>query len=134
MIKRLNHGRRVLFTQLKFGETYYEYYTDSTDKFVGFDGYVAIFEEHIFFAYKKCKFYEINQNQVLNYNIIENDSMNSMNSMNSINLMDQSYSIRNASNYLNSEVNVDADLDLVNQIGKAFGNINLRTLDSQFFF
>jgi hypothetical protein len=51
--------KRVLFSQLKIGETYYEYYTDSRDKFVGFDGYLAIFEEHIFFAYKKCKFYEI---------------------------------------------------------------------------
>ena len=52
-------NKRILFTQLKVGQTYYEYYTDSRDKFVGFDGYLAIFEEHIFFAYKKCKFYEI---------------------------------------------------------------------------
>ena len=51
--------KRVLFSQLKVGQTYYEYYSDSRDKFVGFDGYVAIFEEHIFFAYKKCKFYEM---------------------------------------------------------------------------
>lgn len=51
--------KRVLFTQLKVGQTYYEYYTESRDKFVGFDGYLAIFEEHIFFAYKKCKFYEL---------------------------------------------------------------------------
>ena len=51
--------RRVLFSQLKVGETYYEYYTDSRDKFLGFDGYVAVFKEHIFFAYKKCKFYEL---------------------------------------------------------------------------
>ena len=51
--------KRVLFSQLKVGQTYYEYYTDSRDKFVGFDGYLAIFEEHIFFAYKKCKFYEL---------------------------------------------------------------------------
>lgn len=51
--------KRVLFSQLKVGQTYYEYYTDSRDKFVGFDGYLAIFEEHIFFAYKKCKFYEM---------------------------------------------------------------------------
>jgi hypothetical protein len=51
--------KRVLFSQLKVGQTYYEYYSDSRDKFVGFDGYIAIFEEHIFFAYKKCKFYEM---------------------------------------------------------------------------
>ena len=51
--------KRVLFSQLKVGQTYYEYYTNSRDKFVGFDGYLAIFEEHIFFAYKKCKFYEM---------------------------------------------------------------------------
>ena len=51
--------KRVLFTQLKVGQTYYEYYSDSSDKFIGFDGYLAIFEEHIFFAYKKCKFYEM---------------------------------------------------------------------------
>ena len=51
--------KRVLFSQLKVGQTYYEYYSDSRDKFVGFDGYLAIFEEHIFFAYKKCKFYEM---------------------------------------------------------------------------
>jgi hypothetical protein len=51
--------RRVLFSQLKVGETYYEYYTDSRDKFVGFDGYSAIFKQHIFFAYKKCQFYEL---------------------------------------------------------------------------
>ena len=51
--------RRILFSQLKVGETYYEYYTDSRDKFVGFDGYCAIFKQHVFFAYKKCKFYEL---------------------------------------------------------------------------
>jgi len=51
--------RRVLFSQLKVGETYYEYYTDSRDKFVGFDGYCAIFKQHVFFAYKKCQFYEL---------------------------------------------------------------------------
>jgi hypothetical protein len=51
--------KRVLFSQLKVGQTYYEYYSDSRDKFLGFDGYLAIFEEHIFFAYKKCKFYEM---------------------------------------------------------------------------
>ena len=51
--------KRILFTQLKVGQTYYEYYSDSRDKFIGFDGYLAIFEEHIFFAYKKCKFYEM---------------------------------------------------------------------------
>ena len=51
--------RRVLFSQLKVGETYYEYYTDSRDKFVGFDGYCAIFKQHVFFAYKKCEFYEL---------------------------------------------------------------------------
>ena len=50
---------RVLFSQLKTGTTYYEYYTDSRDTFLGFDGYVAVFREHIFFAYKKCKFYEL---------------------------------------------------------------------------
>lgn len=51
--------RRVLFSQLKVGETYYEYYTDSRDKFVGFDGYCAIFKQNVFFAYKKCQFYEL---------------------------------------------------------------------------
>jgi hypothetical protein len=51
--------KRVLFSQLKVGETYYEYYTDSRDKFLGFDGYCAIFREHVFFAYKKCEFYEL---------------------------------------------------------------------------
>lgn len=51
--------RRVLFSQLKVGETYYEYYTDSRDKFIGFDGYCAIFKNNIFFAYKKCEFYEL---------------------------------------------------------------------------
>jgi hypothetical protein len=51
--------RRVLFSQLKVGETYYELYTDSRDKFVGFDGYCAIFKHNVFFAYKKCKFYEL---------------------------------------------------------------------------
>jgi hypothetical protein len=51
--------RRVLFSQLKVGETYYEYYTDSRDKFVGFNGYCAIFKQNVFFAYKKCKFYEV---------------------------------------------------------------------------
>lgn len=55
----VNLKKRVLFSQLKVGETYYEYCTDSRDKFIGFDGYLAIFEEHIFFAYKKCKFYEL---------------------------------------------------------------------------
>jgi hypothetical protein len=51
--------RRVLFSQLKVGETYYECYTDSRDKFVGFDGYCAIFKQNVFFAYKKCRFYEL---------------------------------------------------------------------------
>lgn len=51
--------KRVLFSQLKVGETYYEYYTDSRVKFLGFDGYCAIFKEHIFFAYKKCEFYQL---------------------------------------------------------------------------
>ena len=51
--------KRVLFSQLKVGETYYEYYTDSRDKFVGFDGYCAIFKDNVFFAYKKCEFYEL---------------------------------------------------------------------------
>ena len=51
--------KRVLFSQLKIGETYYEYYTDTRDKFVGFDGYCAIFKYNIFFAYKKCEFYEL---------------------------------------------------------------------------
>ena len=51
--------KRVLFSQLKVGETYYEYYTDCRDKFIGFDGYCAIFKEHVFFAYKKCEFYEL---------------------------------------------------------------------------
>ena len=53
------HLKRVLFSQLKVGETYYEYYTDCRDKFIGFDGYCAIFKEHVFFAYKKCEFYEL---------------------------------------------------------------------------
>lgn len=51
--------KRVLFSQLKVGETYYEYYTDSRVKFLGFDGYCAIFKENIFFAYKKCEFYQL---------------------------------------------------------------------------
>jgi hypothetical protein len=51
--------RRVLFSQLKVGEVYYEYYTDSRDKFIGFDGYCAIFKKNVFFAYKKCEFYEL---------------------------------------------------------------------------
>ncbi len=51
--------KRVLFSQLKVGETYYEYYTDSRDKFIGFDGYCAIFKQHVFFAYKKCEFYQL---------------------------------------------------------------------------
>ena len=62
-MKPLNLGplqlKRVLFSQLKVGETYYEYYTDSRDKFTGFDGYCAIFKHNIFFAYKKCEFYEL---------------------------------------------------------------------------
>ena len=62
-MKPLNLGplqlKRVLFSQLKVGETYYEYYTDCRDKFIGFDGYCAIFREHVFFAYKKCEFYEL---------------------------------------------------------------------------
>ena len=53
------HLKRVQFSQLKVGETYYEYYTDCRDKFIGFDGYCAIFKEHVFFAYKKCEFYEL---------------------------------------------------------------------------
>lgn len=51
--------KRILFSQLKVGETYYEYYTDSRDKFIGFDGYCAIFKYNVFFAYKKCEFYEL---------------------------------------------------------------------------
>ena len=50
---------RVLFSQLKVGEVYYEYYSDSRDKFVRFDGYCAIFKNNVFFAYKKCEFYEL---------------------------------------------------------------------------
>ena len=53
------HLERVLFSQLKVGETYYEYYTDSRDKFIGFDGYCAIFKNNVFFAYKKCEFYKL---------------------------------------------------------------------------
>ena len=53
------HLKRILFSQLKVGETYYEYYTDCRDKFIEFDGYCAIFKEHVFFAYKKCEFYEL---------------------------------------------------------------------------
>ncbi len=51
--------RRVLFSQLKVGEVYYESYTDSRDTFVGFDGYCAIFKNNVFFAYKKCEFYTL---------------------------------------------------------------------------
>jgi hypothetical protein len=51
--------KRILFSQLKVGETYYEYYTDSRDNFVGFDGYCAIFKNNVFFAYKKCEFYKL---------------------------------------------------------------------------
>jgi hypothetical protein len=51
--------KRVLFSQLKVGETYYEYYTDTRDKFIGFDGYCAIFKHNVFFAYKKYEFYEL---------------------------------------------------------------------------
>ena len=51
--------KRVLFSQLKVGEVYYEYYTDSRDTFVGFDGYCAIFKNNVFFAYKKCEFYKL---------------------------------------------------------------------------
>ena len=62
-MKPLNLGplrlKRVLFSQLKVGETYYEYYTDSRDKFIGFNGYCAIFKYNVFFAYKKCEFYEL---------------------------------------------------------------------------
>lgn len=50
--------KRVLFSQLKVGRIYYEQYTGYRDKFVEFDGYSAVFEENIFFAYKRCKFYE----------------------------------------------------------------------------
>jgi len=57
-MKRFNM-RRILFSQLKVGETYYEYYTDCRDKFIGYDGYCAIFKQNVFFAYKKCKFYEL---------------------------------------------------------------------------
>ena len=53
------NSRRVLFSQLKVGEVYYEYYTDSRDKFLGFDGYCAIFENNVFFAYKKYDFYKL---------------------------------------------------------------------------
>jgi len=60
-MKKLNNLqlRRVLFSQLKVGETYYEYYSDSRDKFLGFDGYCAIFKNNVFYAYKKCQFYEL---------------------------------------------------------------------------
>jgi len=51
--------RRVLFSQLKVGEVYYESYTDRRDTFVGFDGYCAIFKNNVFFAYKKCEFYAL---------------------------------------------------------------------------
>ena len=50
---------RVLFSQLKVGEIYYEYYTDTRDKFLRFDGYCAIFENNVFFAYKKYDFYRL---------------------------------------------------------------------------
>lgn len=67
---------RVLFSQLKVGITYYEYYTDSRDTFLGFDGYVAVFEEHIFFAYKKCKFYElIPFKQIVYDRILDNERL-----------------------------------------------------------
>jgi hypothetical protein len=48
--------KRVLFSQLKVGETYYEYYTDCRDKFIGFDGYCAIFKEHVFLLIKNVNF------------------------------------------------------------------------------
>ncbi len=66
---------RVLFSQLKIGTTYYEYYTNSRDKFLGFDGYVAVFEEHIFFAYKKCKFYELIPFKQIVYDRILNEGL-----------------------------------------------------------
>ena len=67
---------RILFSQLKVGTTYYEYYTDSRDTFLGFDGYVAIFQQNIFFAYKKCKFYElIPFKQIVHYRILDNERL-----------------------------------------------------------
>ena len=51
--------KRVLFSQLKVGETYYEYYTDSRDKFIGFDGYCAIFKNNIFFGRRNRTIKEI---------------------------------------------------------------------------
>jgi len=76
MIDHLNL-KRVLFSQLKVGEVYYECYTDSRDTFLGFDGYCAIFKNNVFFAYKKCEFYtlipfkEIIQRNMIQRNMIQ---------------------------------------------------------------
>ena len=66
--------KRVLFSQLKVGEVYYECYTDSRDTFVGFDGYCAIFKNNVFFAYKKCQFYQlIPFKQIVEFNMIQHN-------------------------------------------------------------
>jgi hypothetical protein len=77
--------KRVLFSQLKVGETYYEYYTDSRDKFVGFDGYCAIFREHVFFAYKKCEFYEL-----VPFKVFVQHNMERVDSLDNLDPLDQS--------------------------------------------
>ena len=64
--------KRVLFSQLKVGEVYYECFTDSRDTFVGFDGYCAIFKNNVFFAYKKCEFYKlIPFKEIVEFNMIQ---------------------------------------------------------------
>ena len=78
--------KRVLFSQLKVGETYYECCTDCRDKFIKYDGYSAIFANHIFFAYKRCQFYELVpftyfvkrnlENKIKNEKDIENQTKN----------------------------------------------------------
>jgi hypothetical protein len=77
--------RLVLFIQLKVVETYYEYYKDSRDKFVEFNGYCAIFKQHVFFAYKKCEFYEL----IPFKEIVRTVKMNHLNELNQLNESEQ---------------------------------------------
>ena len=70
---------------MKVGETYYEYYTDSRDKFVEFNGYCAIFKQHVFFAYKKCEFYEL----IPFKEIVRTVKMNHLNELNQLNESEQ---------------------------------------------
>jgi len=92
--------RRVLFSQLKVGEMYYEYYTDSRDTFIGFDGYCAIFKQHVFFAYKKFEFYEM----IPFKEIVRINRMNEISSINESNPEIDSDS--------NSDSNTECDSDL----------------------